>query len=509
MKHILSKISVASLVVLIAVQTILYLFRFGVVLLCNLPIDYEGPTYWGIYLLSRGGNIYDPSTLNAAPYMVTIYPPLYYGLAALFQPLLDFSSGLKMARLLSIFSLLASAFFSYRIFFLAGAQRIKAWIGTFAFLNFFALWIWSSYCRVDLLAVALALFGLERFLQAEKTAQGAGKNRLITLSIILSVAAVYTKQSSFVVPVSIICYLILQKRYRESGIWSLSCLSLSVLIFIGLQYATAGGFVQHMQFASSMPFEWKMLNEHLTWIGLDWLKILVMCAAILVLVVSGRKPQKESEPEIGVEYFQLIIPFLALTTGFTLYTLGTEYPNTNHAILFFFVLSWLFCQVTSLFKEKFDSQCEQIYSLTLIVVCLICCGFTSFLVPAMAYWPAQLNKAAIEEMKYLSMSPKNTLVFTEDPYLCLVSNTKPLFVDVSTFVQVWKSKKGVDWDKELSDMTSNKKFTAVIINSHDDLKEKPFYYWRESLVESIHQHYCLKIGITANRQSHNFYLPAD
>lgn len=506
MKDILKKTSLALLVVLIAVQLTLYFVRFAVACLADLPIDYEGPTYWGVYLLAQGKNIYDSATLQSAPFMVTIYPPLYYALAAIFQPALGVISGLKMARLISMISLCASALVSYRIFILTGAERKKAWIACFAFLNFFALWIWSSYCRVDMLATALSLFALERFLQAEKTAQEKRKLRLNMLSIILCVASVFTKQSSFIVPASIICYLLLKKRFKQSAIWSLSCAGLFAGIFLFLQFATANGFIQHMQFASKMPFDWAMLGEHLAWIGFDWLKILIILAAIFVLIIFGRHPQKDVEE--GQEFFKLSLPFLALTAAFTLYTLGTQYPNTNHAILFYFVLCWIFCQVTSIFKEKFDNQPEQIYSLTLIGACLSCTGFMAYLLPSMCEWPKQLN----DELKTFESKralPPNSLVFTEDPYLCLLSNTKPLFVDVSTFVQVWKNLKGDKWDADLLELIDKKKLSAVIINVHDDSKEMPPYYWRENLVDAIHQKYNLKTGITGNRQRHNLYLPAD
>ncbi len=509
MKNILSKVLLALLAILILAEVWLYLGRFYVALGSDLPIDYEGPTYYGVRLLASGGNIYDPATLDKAPFMVTIYMPVYYALGAIFQKMCDLTVGLKACRLISILSFCATGYFSYRIFALSNIGRVRSVLGLFVFLNFFALWIWSNYCRVDMLATSLSLFALERFLSLESGKQESSSIRYLLkafcIPTLLCIAAVFTKQSSIVVAFSILIYLLWLRKWRESFVFSLAfgggCATLTII----LQVITGGGFLQHMKFASKMPFDWTMMMEHLGWIGLDWLKILIICASCTVLIVFGKRIENDNSEK---SFFALSVPFLLSTAIFTLYTLGTQYPNTNHAILFYFVLSFVFLQVSNQFKQRQDGKQETVYSLSLVLACLLNCALMFQLLPSMLTWPAQLSasSAYFEELKKIKA---NSLVFTEDPYLSLVSNTKPLFVDVSTFVQVWRGERKESWEKDLQEMVSKEKFAAVIVNCHDDQKEKPSYYWSEDLVNLIHQKYSLNSSTMGNRQSQNLYLQAN
>jgi hypothetical protein len=509
MKNILSKVLLALLAALILAEILLYLGRFYAALGSDLPIDYEGPTYYGVRLLASGGNIYDASTLNQPPFMVTIYMPLYYALCAIFQNMLDLSTGLKACRAISILSLFASGYFSYRIFALSNLGRMRSVLGLIVFFNFFALWIWSNYCRVDMLATALCLFALERFLSFDKSKQESGSIRYLFKSILLPalicIAAVFTKQSSIVVAFSILVYLLWSRKWRETFVFSLAFGAGCGLLTVILQVITGGGFLQHLKFASKMPFDWTMMMDHLCWIGLDWLKILIICASCLVLTIFGKRVKEENSNISEKSYFALSLPFLFSTAIFTLYTLGTQYPNTNHAILFYFVLVFVFLQISSQFKQRHDNKQETVYSLSLVLACLLSCALMFQLMPSMLAWPSELALSKVAHAALKKIKP-NSLVFTEDPYLSLESNTKPVFVDVATFVQVWRGERKDAWENDLKEMVNNKKFAAVIVNCHDDQKEKPSYYWSEDLVNLIHQKYSLNSSLTGNRQTHNLYM---
>jgi len=499
MKNTLSKILLALSAIFIVAELFLYIGRFYVALSSDLPIDYEGPTYFGVRHLAQGLNIYDATTLNAAPFMVTIYMPLYYALCALVQNFCDLEMGLKSCRALSILSLLASAYFNYRIFVLSKIERTRSFIGLFVFLNFFALWIWSNYCRVDMLATALSLFALERFLFYKNESEHGHSLKRALVPAIICIACVFTKQSSIVVAFSIFICLLRGKKWKECLTFSLAFGAGCGLLVIVLQAITGGGFLEHMKFASRMPFDWTMMMDHLGWIGLDWLKILIVGASILVLVIFGKSNITEES------YFSLSLPFLFSTAVFTLYTLGTQYPNTNHAILFYFALVYVFLQVSNVFRQRQDQKQESIFSISLVLACLLSCALMAQLMPSMLMWPAELSQAK-SQLKALERIKKQSLVFCEDPYLNLVSNTKPLFVDVSTFVQVWRAERKEDWENELQEMIQQKKFEAVIINCHDDQKEKPSYYWSNSLVDLVHQKYSLHSSLTGNRQAQNLYI---
>jgi len=508
MKNILSKVLLALCAMLVLAELLLYLGRFYVALCSDLPIDYEGPTFYGVRLLASGGNIYDGSRLYEAPFMVTIYMPLYYALGAIFQNIFDLSTGLKLCRLLSILSLFASGYFSYRIFILSNLGRMRSVLGVFVFFNFFALWIWSNYCRVDMLATALCLFAIERFLSFESSKQESDPIKVLCITALICIAAVFTKQSSIVVAFSIFVYLLCQRKWKETFIFSLAFGAGCAVITLVLQVITGGGFLEHMKFASKMPFDWTMMMDHLGWIGLDWLKILIICASCLVLTIFGKRAKEEDSEKYSKSFLALSLPFLFSTAIFTLYTLGTQYPNTNHAILFYFVLVFVFLQVSSQFKQRKDNKQETVFSLSLVLACFLSCALMFQLLPSMLSWPGELAIAK-EQYKALKQIKPESLVFTEDPYMSLVSNTKPLFVDVSTFVQVWRGAHKDAWENDLKEMLNNKKFAAVIVNCHDDQKEKPSYYWSEDLVNLIHQKYSLNSSLTGNRQTHNLYMQSN
>ncbi|MCW5822483.1 MAG: hypothetical protein KIT34_06740 [Cyanobacteria bacterium TGS_CYA1] len=502
MKNILSKVLLALSAILIFAEVLLYLGRFYVALSSDLPIDYEGPTYFGVRQLASNCNIYDANTLKAAPFMVTIYMPLYYGLCAILQSFLDIGSGLKVCRLISILSLVWASYSAFRIFKISQIGQIRSILGVFVFLNFFALWIWSNYCRVDMLATALSLFALERFIALQTTDEKAQSIKSLIVPILFCAAALYTKQSSFVVAFSIFVYLLWRKRWKESIFFAVALAAVCALLFVLLQAITGGGFLAHMKFASRMPYDWTMMMDHLGWIGLDWLKILIVAASSLVLLIFGKRNTEQKS------YFALSLPFLFSTAIFTLYTLGTEYPNTNHAILFYFTLVWIFMQVSHEYRQRQDQKQECVYSISLVLSSLLGCVLMFSLLPSMLLWPGELN-ASKKQLDVLTKFKPQSLIFTEDPYLSLVSNTKPLFVDVSTFVQVWHKERKEAWQNDLIDLVNQKKLEAVIINCHDDQKEKPSYYWSADLVDSIHQKYRLNSSLTGNRQAQNVYLQAN
>lgn len=502
MKNTLSKVLLALSAIFIFAEVLLYLGRFYVALASDLPIDYEGPTYFGVRQLSAACNIYDSKTLDAAPFMVTIYMPLYYGLCAIFQNFLDLASGLKVCRLVSILSLFWASYSAFRIFKMSQIEQIRSILGVFVFLNFFALWIWSNYCRVDMLATALSLFALERFISYQVTDEKAQSIKSLIVPVIFCAAALYTKQSSFVVAFSIFVYLLWHKKWKESILFALALSAGCALLFGLMQAITGGGFLAHMQFASRMPYDWTMMMDHLGWIGLDWLKILIVASSSLVLLIFGKRNMEQKS------FFALSLPFLFSTAIFTLYTLGTEYPNTNHAILFYFTLVWIFMQVSHEYRQRQDHKQECVYSISLVVSSLLGCVLMFSLLPSMLLWPGELNQAK-EHLKVLNSIKPQTLIFTEDPYLSLVSNTKPLFVDVSTFVQVWHRERKEAWQNDLIDLISHRKLEAVIINCHDDQKEEPSYYWSADLVDLVHQKYRLNSSLTGNRQAQNVYLQAN
>lgn len=515
------KICVLFAAILLTVLFGLYVHGWLEALQAPLPISYEGPNLYIATQLAQGKNIYNAATLYSPPWSVTIYGPVYFCILAFFQKLfgLNYWSG----RLISIVSLIVVVVYSYKLFRASDLSRMLSGAVLCLFLSYNVTWSWSFLGRVDMLSMAFSVAALERFLsifnslekskpidnpkfQALDSRKGKSRNdtvgdggssfmdacEIYMVPILLCVAAIFVKQPSVVVPAAISLFLIAKGRFREGvafgGLSGFMCIGLVLII----NHFTDNGFLQHMRYLSQMPFRIDELFEHLDWIGLDLIKLYI----VPLLVVSWYVTRKKAADD---DYIGLPLILTVVSGTLAVYTLGTEYSNSNHAFHFFFAVSWL----SGHFARSLPVACGiGICTVSLALVLFI--WYVSFgkeqILFGFMHGPMQDTVRKLKSMKH-----PGAIVFTEDPALALEMGARPLFVDIATFVQVWKRDGGSM--KELLDAIQKRKYAAIIINDNDYTKQKERFYWSDDLIDAVRSNYQIKNRILGNRQPHDYCLP--
>jgi 4-amino-4-deoxy-L-arabinose transferase-like glycosyltransferase len=474
-----------------------YLVSWLVALKSPLSLEYEGPCLWAAMELCLGHNIYDTGRLTSEPWVVTIYTPLYFLLAAPFQNIGGFNYW--SLRAISMAAFAACMFYFYKLLLIYGARRLSAIIGLLLMASYIPLWHWSFNGRVDMLALSLSIVSLYLF---ELAFARAGENQenqvwcgsylkqvLLRLgpylpsTLVLSLA-VFTKQPSLVVLPAVCAALLLKRRYVDLLAYLLSTLAICGILFLAIDMITQGGFLAHMKFCARMPFAWSDLDKHLSWMGVDWFKLWPL--PVMAVLWLRRSKRREA----------LALPLvLAIISGaLTVYTIGTMYANLNHGFIFFMALTWL----TVIFLET--------YTLAAGVVLIGVSSFSTYIIGTQM--PGLLKNSdrmgeSIELIKKLPLSGRT--IFVEDPALAITCGATPLFVDVATFLQVWHR------DRvslaPLRKAIAEKRYPALIINLNDSLEDKPNYFWPDYLLETVEDNYDKHEYVIGNGELQQVYVP--
>lgn len=298
--------ALSALCALIAL-TGLYLWYFadhaGLLLAHPYPLDYgEGPLLAQVERLRAGAPIWqlyaDPA---APPYLVVNYPPLYLLLCAGLAPIAG--STLAAGRLLSLIGALAS---TAALALLARSGRDEAGgraaaiaapiLAGLLFLSVPVVREWAALMRVDMLGLALGLWGLILVRRAPRGGAIWG-----LLGGLLLCACLYTKPSLIAAPGAAWLWLALQAARAPRGSRSVpltgllgltTALAGGGLLFAWLQWASAGWFAIHVVAANANRWEadlaWGFWAQQ---IGLRWPLALAALLAIGAAWRSGRLAQ--------------------------------------------------------------------------------------------------------------------------------------------------------------------------------------------------------------------------
>lgn len=99
---------------------------------------------------------------------------------------------------------------------------------------------------------------------------------------------------------------------------------------------------------------------------------------------------------------------------------------------------------------------------------------------------------------------KDRLVLCEDPSLAIFANVTPAIIDATTFMNTASIH-----PQDLSEMLRNldqKKYSAVIINSHDAQKNRGLI-WRGPVLNAIKQNYHFAGKSGGNGMAQSVFLP--
>ncbi|MCU0522132.1 MAG: glycosyltransferase family 39 protein [Anaerolineae bacterium] len=184
---ILLRASRVFLAVFLALAGIVFVLNAGLSIAFRYPLDYgEAPLVDQARRLLAGETIYGPD-LNAPPYTISNYPPLFP--LALVPGLALFGPTFVFGRLLSVVCGLATAAALWRFTWTHTQQRAAAWLAAMTFLAWPYVLEWSARLRVDLLALALSTWALY------VVSRWPRERWAVVLTGVLLVAAVFARQS--------------------------------------------------------------------------------------------------------------------------------------------------------------------------------------------------------------------------------------------------------------------------------------------------------------------------
>ncbi len=206
-------------------------------------IDYGEGVIWQQALMILRGEGY--SDIAQLPYVVFHYPPVYHLLTALFAEALSLNF-LAAGRVVSVVSTLGASAIVGGLVFTAVRSREAllpsltcAFAGSLTAFLFNPVATWSTLMRVDTTAIFLSFVGAYFGLRAPE------RPRLLYLSALFFLLALYTKQTSISAPVATLFVLwLIQPRLAARGL--IMALGTGLIGLIAIQLLTDGGFFKHI-----------------------------------------------------------------------------------------------------------------------------------------------------------------------------------------------------------------------------------------------------------------------
>lgn len=197
----------------------------------------EGIVLSQSYMFGSGGPLYH--AIGQPPFTITAYTPLYYALVAF---LTQFTGpSFLPGRAIALFSLAAAALL---VAFAAKKETGWRWgvLGGCFFLAHPFVAEWAGLHRVDTLALALTLAGLLL----------ARREHLAWSAVAVS-TAVFTKQTYLAAPAAIVCLLLIQRRYRQAGLFCAVLAAIGASAFAVFSMLSDGQFAQNTIIANINP----------------------------------------------------------------------------------------------------------------------------------------------------------------------------------------------------------------------------------------------------------------
>ena len=220
--------------------TFLIFLLYRILLIKTVQTDLGGIENAVVYFIQRslaGISIYTDPEL--APYSINQYGPLYYMLAHFAGSIAGtdpddvlsvFMLNRTISLVLNILYVSVIILIASHIFSLGTRKSMAAAVICFIFLEI------TSFARTDSLNHFLFFLSIYFFLLWEKKRQV--HTYLLVISALIAVAAIFTKQSSFTIPVLVGSWLLITKKNKDLLVFTLSCLlgTLIALIMIHVKW---------------------------------------------------------------------------------------------------------------------------------------------------------------------------------------------------------------------------------------------------------------------------------
>jgi hypothetical protein len=252
-----------------------------------------------------------------------------------------------------------------------------------------------------------------------------------------------------------------------------------------LQLAT-GGYLQHLTFAGRLPWEWKTLHYHLNIMANDP----KTAAGLLVILIGMIYARKLPEPE------RLPVALLAISLPLVLYTMGLRGAYHNHLLSTICGLTWW----VSIAMHRLPRWAGFAVAAVILVSTnqpeavgrkIRRCVSAH---PATHFW--------MERLRTEQSAARPILM--EDPSYALLYGAKPVFVDVTTFMNVWKCEPALL--EPLIRNIAHHKYPAIVINAADSRRAEGLI-WPPQVLQAIYLHYFPAGRFQGNGNWQVIYLP--
>ncbi|MBN2048646.1 MAG: glycosyltransferase family 39 protein, partial [Anaerolineaceae bacterium] len=298
-------------------------------------LDYgEGPLLDQAVRLSRFENIYRRN-IQEPPYTISNYPPIYPLLQVPFVWI--FGPKLWYGRLISHLSILLTSIFIGLIIWKLSRNWIAAGMSGLSFLLVPYVFFWSTFARVDSLALMFSVAAMLVVVSAPD------RRRNLIWGAVLLVAAIYTKQSyGFTAPFALFIFLLRdrpRKKAFELAGWSVL---FGAVLFGLMQLVSKGGFFFHVFLANVNPFHWQMVRDYRDEI-MEYFPFLIFFG--FAYLVGG------CWKRIRQPIWWLVAPYL-LAASLVSITIGKEGSSVNYLYEFSTALALLIGALLSLGKGK-------------------------------------------------------------------------------------------------------------------------------------------------------------
>lgn len=219
--------------------------------------------------LAEGGGLY--YDLNAYPYTVSPYGPVYYAASAALQALglepLAAGRLVSLAALLGLFWIVDRLLRQWNI---GGPERA---VGLILLVSSGVAGSWGVVGQSDVLALLFSVAALERFEASRRTGRSGP---LIACGLLIALA-IFTKQTFVAAGASVVGSLWLTRR-RRAAKFTTALAVCGVATAAALQVLTEGRFLANAVLANLNPFAWWKLADHLKYFGLvnGWLALVAL-----------------------------------------------------------------------------------------------------------------------------------------------------------------------------------------------------------------------------------------
>ena len=251
-----------------------------------------------VRMLNQGGHLYQ--SLRDYPYTVNAYMPVGYGLQSALQKL-GFSP-YQAGRLISLAALLALTWLVYRILWLYSSDRRCAWLGAALCGCTSGLPFWGTVGQMDMLAITLALAAFHQFSRCWML-----RTPTLFWAMLLTVLAVFTKQTVLAAPAAILVALWMRDR-RPALRFAMITGAVSAALVLVVNIVTSGSFLANTLYANLNPFAWEKIEQH----GSFWL---IASAQLAVIAGVGARELWRRDTRPVVIYLGLTFLVLILTAG--------------------------------------------------------------------------------------------------------------------------------------------------------------------------------------------------